>query len=94
MADLLKHTSASTGAGNMVLRFLPRQKSLFDAYGRGGDAMFLYSITHPDTGEWEQGAGHLRDAATLVRDYVIASSNNGMPVHFSDGEKIIRNENA
>lgn len=62
------------------------------AFGQGGMDMFLYLIRHRCTAEWEVGTGHLRDAVTLVRDTVIASSQGDGPVDFSAGLKDVTND--
>jgi hypothetical protein len=91
MTNTARQTSADAGAGALSLRLENGCIPFYRLFGTGGDCMFLYAIEQPETGLFETGAGHLRDAATLVRDCVIASSNNGCPVDFPAGLKIIRN---
>lgn len=52
--------------------------------------MFFYHIHTPDYSEWETGVGHLQDAATLVRDTVIASSHHDDIVPFGAGVKTVK----
>ncbi|MBI1215672.1 MAG: hypothetical protein GC185_07630 [Alphaproteobacteria bacterium] len=85
------HTSRDTGTGALSLLPGSGGPGFYRLFGTGGDCMFLYAIHHPETGDFETGAGHLADAATLVRDCVIASSNAGRHVDFAGGVKIIRN---
>lgn len=88
-------TSHSTGCGPVALSTQGGSRSFYSAFGagkdNGGADVFLYLIRHRAVNEWEVGTGHLSDAATLVRDTVIASSNKDMVVNFSAGVKDITN---
>ncbi len=88
-------TTMSTGYGPMALAAQSGHRSFYSAFGagkdNGGTNVFLYLIRHRTTPEWEVGTGHLSDAATLVRDTVIASGNSDAPVNFSAGVKDITN---
>ena len=91
MNSLPLHITADTGAGPLGLWPVAGATGFYRLFGTGGDCMFLYTITQPATGAFETGAGHLKDAATLVRDRIISSSNHGRAVDFPPGVKIIRN---
>lgn len=84
-------TSHSTGCGPVALSAQGGSRSFYSAFGSGGADVFLYLIRHRTVNEWEVGTGHLSDAATLVRDKVVASSNNDKTVNFSAGVKDITN---
>jgi hypothetical protein len=84
-------TTMSTGCGAFALSVCDGSRSFYSTFGSGGDDVFLYLIRHRTTDEWEVGTGHLSDAATLVRDTVVASSNHDAPVNFSPGTKDILN---
>ena len=94
--DVLKdmriyQTTQSGGLGPLALTAQSGNRSFYSAFGHGGADVFLYLIRHRSCEEWEVGTGHLSDAATLVRDRVIASSNGDLPVDFSAGIKDITN---
>ena len=83
--------TASTGAGAVTLGAPSGRRSFYSLFGAGGNDMFFYCISHQTAAEWELGTGHLSDAVTLVRDTVIASSNNNALVDFSAGNKSVIN---
>jgi hypothetical protein len=95
MLNDVRETTLSTGRGPVTLALERGSRSFYSAFGAGknggGDDAFLYLIRHRTAGEWEVGTGHLSDAATLVRDTVMASSNHDTPVSFSPGVKDIMN---
>jgi len=91
MLSEVRETTPSTGCGPLALAAQGDRRSFYSAFGSGGADVFLYLIRHRVTNEWEVGTGHLSDAATLVRDTVVASSNNDAPVDFSGGVKDITN---
>ena len=90
--NLVHETSASTGTGNFTLSNVDGRQSFNAAHGTGGTDVFYYFISHRTAGEWEVGTGHLSAANTLVRDTVLASSNNDNFVNFSAGTKDITND--
>lgn len=92
IANFVQQTSVSTGTGAMVLTAQSGCRSFASAFGTGGNDMFFYFIRHRSAAEWEVGTGHMADAATLVRDNVISSSNGGAKVAFSAGEKDVVND--
>lgn len=92
IANLVQQRTASLGSGALLLSAVAGCRSFADAFGTGGNDMFFYCIRHRGAGEWEVGTGHMSDAATLVRDHVIASSNDGSKVSFSAGEKDVVND--
>lgn len=81
----------SAGASDIDLQPQKGCRSFYAAFGQGGHDVFLYMIRHRRCNEWEVGTGHLSDAATLVRDTVVASSNADAPVLFSPGVKDVIN---
>lgn len=92
VSNIVYQRTASTGAGAISLAALAGYRSFYAAFGTGGSDMFFYCIRHTALNEWEVGTGHLSDAATLVRDTVIASSNAGAAVDFSAGDKDVVND--
>ena len=90
--DLVHETSASTGTGNFTLSNVDGRQSFNAAFGTGGTDVFYYFISHRTAGEWEVGTAHLSAATTLVRDTVLASSNNNNAVNFSAGSKDVSND--
>lgn len=84
-------TTASEGSGSLALAKAPGFAGFYGLFGTGGNDMFFYHIHHAERDEWEIGTGHLQDAATLVRDTVIASSHDGQHVAFSQGIKRVMN---
>ncbi len=92
ISNLVQQATLSTGTGNIVLSPQNGRQSFNAAFGTGGSDMFFYFISHRTAAEWEVGTGHLFDAATLVRDTVISSSNANAPVNFSAGDKDVVND--
>ncbi len=92
IANLVQQKTISTGAGALLLSGINGNRSFASAFGTGGSDMFFYFIRHRSAPEWEVGTGHMADAATLVRDHVISSSNGGAKVAFSAGEKDVVND--
>jgi lysophospholipase L1-like esterase len=92
IANLVHQKTAGTGSGALALTPAPGRRSFFSAFGAGGTNAFYYFITHTAMAEWEAGTGHLSDAATLVRDTVLDSSNGGAAVNFSAGRKDVVND--
>src|SRR4051812_41406667 len=92
ISNLVHQATAATGAGNLALTPLSGKRSFYSAFGTGGSDVFFYFISHQSQAEWEVGTGHLSNAATLVRDTVIASSNANSKVSFSAGHKDIVND--
>lgn len=85
-ADRVLETSVSTGTGAVSLSGATVGCRTFGA-SFGLAASLWYAIELVGGAEWEVGIGHLSDAATLVRDVVLSSSNAGAAVAFSAGTK-------
>lgn len=92
IANIVYQKTASTGTDALLLTDVAGYRSFYAAFGTGGSDMFFYALRHTVLDEWEVGTGHLSDAATLVRDTVIASSNAGAVVNFSAGDKDVIND--
>lgn len=92
ISNLVQQTTVSTGTGNLTLAALNGRQGFNAAFGSGGTDVFFYFIAHKTAPEWEVGTGHMADALTLVRDTVLASSNNGTAVNFSAGDKDVVND--
>lgn len=92
IANLVQQKTVSTGTGALFLSPAAGCRGFAEAFGTGGNDMFFYCIRHRSAGEWEVGTGHMSDAATLVRDTVISSSNGGAKVAFAAGEKDVVND--
>ncbi len=92
IANFVQQKTISIGGGALLLSSVQGSRSFVSAFGTGGSDMFFYFIRHRSAPEWEVGTGHMADAATLVRDHVISSSNGGAKVLFSPGEKDVVND--
>jgi hypothetical protein len=92
IANIVYQKTMSEGTGALTLSAVTGYRSFYAAFGTGGNDMFFYALRHLVLDEWEVGTGHLADAATLVRDTIIASSNGGAAVHFSAGDKDVVND--
>lgn len=92
IANFVQQKTTSIGSGALLLSGVHGSRSFASAFGTGGSDMFFYFIRHRSAPEWEVGTGHMADAATLVRDHVISSSNGGAKVSFSSGEKDVVND--
>lgn len=87
--DRVKDTTTTTGTGNLTLSGTPPTGfQAFSAAFATGD-FFEYAIV--GGAEWETGVGHLSAATTLVRDYVLRSSNANALVNLSAGTKDVFN---
>lgn len=92
IANIVYQKTMSEGTGALTLSAVTGYRSFYAAFGTGGNDMFFYALRHLVLDEWEVGTGHLSDAATLVRDTIIASSNGGTAVNFSAGDKDVVND--
>lgn len=86
-ADRVKETASNPGTGDVTLTGAVTGYVTFDA-SFGTDRQFVYQIEAVDgsgvpTGGWEVGDGHLSASTTLVRDFVIRSSNSDALVNFT-----------
>lgn len=86
LADRIKETSITTGAGAFTLA---GAVTGFKAFSVIGDAnTTYYAIVHRTANEWEVGLGTYTAAGTLLaRTAVLASTNGGAAVNFSAGTK-------
>jgi hypothetical protein len=91
-ANIVHELSSTTGTGNFTLVNVNGKNNFNDAFGTGGSDVFDYFISHQSAAEWERGTGHMSDAATLVRDSVIESTNADAAVDFSAGTKDVIND--
>lgn len=92
IANLVQQSTTSTGTGQLTLTQLNGRQDFHAAFGPGGTNVFFYFITHRSAAEWELGTGHMQDTATLARDTVLDSSNGGLAVNFSAGDKDVVND--
>jgi len=92
IGNLVQQTTASIGAGALVVASILGKRTFSLQFGTGGTDKFYYFISHRTANQWELGTGHMSDATTLVRDTVIQSSNANTFVVFSAGTKDIVNE--
>ena len=92
VSNLVHQSATATGTGALTLTAQSGRQSFYAAFGTGGTNVFFYFISHRTAAEWEVGTGHLSDAATLVRDTVLASSNANALVNFSAGTKDVVND--
>lgn len=87
LGDGIKQTTTSTGTGNLTLAAVTGFPQFADQFTVGANgAPFYYSILDGNGGLVEQGIGHLLDAATLVRDRVLASYSGGVYVKNSPSQ--------
>ncbi len=92
ISNLVHQKTVSAGTGNLTLTPVNGRQSFYQGFGSGGADMFFYFVSHTHAAEWEVGTGHLSDAATLVRDTVIASSAGVAKINFSAGTKDVVND--
>ena len=92
-ANLVHQQSVSTGTGDLTVIAVNGKQSFDAAFGHGSTTdVFDYFVSNQAAAEWERGTGHMSDAATLVRDTVLESSNSNAAVNFSAGTKDISND--
>ena len=86
LADRVKETTTTTGAGTVTLL---GASTGFQSFAVVGNANTTYYTIAGQTGsEWEVGIGtYTLSGTTLARTTVIASSNSGSLVSFSAGTK-------
>ena len=86
IADRVKETSSTNGAGNITLSgAVTGFQSFSSAIGVGNTC--YYVIENLGAGEWEIGIGTISDATTLARTTVLKSSNSNSVVTFTSGTK-------
>lgn len=93
-SDRIKENSTATGTGSLVLSGAPLGYRTFnDAIGNGIDKKINYYIYRQDNVfEWEIGIGYISyssPTSTLIREKVLASSNNNTFTSFTGGTKFI-----
>jgi len=91
IADRVKETSTTTGAGALTLAGAMTGFQTFAAKCAVGDTLY-YALQGVDangtpTGEWECGLGTYSAASTLTRTTITSSSNAGSVVTLSAGTK-------
>lgn len=87
--DRVRDATTSTGTGSFTLALSsPAGFRNFTAFTNGSQVR--YSVANASQSEWEVGLGTWTSStATLSRDTVYASSNNGEKVSFSAGTKAV-----
>jgi len=88
VAERVKQKSAVTGTGTVVLTDSYLGFQTFDNAFSVGDTLY-YVIVANDSGEWENGIGTYSATNTLTRDSVYDSSNGGLKVSFTAGDKVV-----
>ena len=84
--DRVKTTTSTAGTGPLAVSGFSADFQSFNVIGDGNTT--YYTIVHNGFGEWEVGIGTYTAAgASLSRDTVLESSNNGALVDFSAGTK-------
>ena len=87
VADRVRETSVTTGAGDISLAGAVSNFKAFSAVCADQDTIF-YAIVHQTLAEWEVGYGTYNSGAnSLTRAKVLASSNSDAVVTFSAGTK-------
>ena len=87
IADRVKETSVTNGTGTVTLGGAVSGFQSFAAIGDGNECYYTIVNVAVAT-EWEVGIGTYTSAGTLLsRNTVLASSNAGALVSFSDGNK-------
>lgn len=94
-SDRVKETSTTTGSSDFTLAGAVTGYITFDT-AFSTDRQFVYQIEAVDangtpTGDWEVGTGYLSASTTLVRNYVLRSSNSDAAVNFGAGTKHVFN---
>jgi hypothetical protein len=85
LKDRVLETSNTTGTGSLTLNGAVAGFVTFSA-AIGNTNTTYYTIELPTANQWEVGIGTV-GAGTLARTTVLASSNGGSLVNFSDGSK-------
>ncbi len=86
LKDRVKEQTATTGTGTVTLAGAVTDFDSFSVIGDGNTT--YYTITLPESDEWEVGIGtYTASGTTLSRDTILASSNSGSAVNFSAGNK-------
>lgn len=85
LADRVRESSTTSGTGTFTLTGpITGYQSFASAIGVGNTC--YYTITNPNTSEWEVGIGTV-GSGTLARTTVLSSSDSGSLVTFSTGTK-------
>jgi len=84
VADRVKETSTTTGTGALTLAGAATGFQTFNA-AFGTNVFFYYCIQDADGVDWEVGRGYLSGSTTLVRQYVLESTNSNNAVNLSSG---------
>ncbi len=89
IANLIKETTTTTGAGSLTLGGAITGCRAFSAVCANNDTV-PYVIGNPGVdAEWEIGLGTWQTGGTLVRTTIINSSNAGAAVNLSAGTKYV-----
>lgn len=84
VADRVKETSTTTGAGNLTLAGAATAFRTFNtAIGVGPN--FYYTLLDANGTAWETGGGYLSNSTTLVRARVHKSTNANAAISLSAG---------
>jgi hypothetical protein len=87
LADRVRETSTTTGAGALTLGgAVPGFRTFASAMSVGDTCDYVVSMG----GSWEVGFGTLSSATVLARTTVLASSNSGAAVNFAAGLKDVQ----
>lgn len=84
VADRVKETTNTTGTGDVTLAGAVAQFQSFNA-AFGTNVYLYYTLIDANGVGWEVGRGYLSGSTTLVRQYVLASSNSGSAITLSSG---------
>lgn len=74
LADRVRESSTSTGAGAITLDGAPEGYATFASMGMGDYDMTYYTIVNTDNGEWETGAGFVDLGGAFQRVFVFYNS--------------------
>lgn len=86
IADRVRETTTTTGAGNITLAGAVSKFRAFSAVLSTGDTTY-YSIVDQSGIDWEVGIGTFTSPSTLARTTILSSSNAGSAVSFAAGTK-------
>lgn len=90
LKDRVKETSAVVGTGTLTLLGAETGYQSFAVIGTGNSCYYtIQNVESGFEGEWEAGVGTYTSPDQLSRDEVLSSSNGGMLVDFSAGDKIV-----
>ena len=92
--DRIKENSTTMGTGNLILSAaVTGYRPFYNTIGSGSDKKINYYVYRSDNVfEWEIGIGYISyggGISQLIREKILASSNNNLSTSFTSGTKIV-----